>query len=695
VDGTPLLEYAAPLPVRRRLQLFRSVCSAVQYAHQHQIVHRDIKPANILVTAEGIPKLLDFGIAKLLDPAAGGPTAALTIAGLRLMTPDYASPEQVRGEPVTPATDVYSLGAVLYELLSGERAHRIQSYSVVEIEQEICVREPRKPSAVVKDLDPDLDNIVLKALRKEPERRYASVQDLSDDLDRFLKDLPVRARKESMTYRARKFLKRSRALVTAAAFSAAAVLAVIAALGRFAGAGAQSIAVLPLENLSHDLQQEPFTDGVTDTLIDDLGKIKSLRVIARDSVMRYKNVRKAAASIARELHVSALVEGSVLRSGNRVQVRLQLKTGAMDRVLWTQTYDRDLQDVPALQGDAARSIAREIQIRLTSQEEALVSPTRPVNQQAYEAYLTGRYQLYKQTHEGYLKSIEHFKKAIDIDSAYAVAWAGLADGYYELSSVVLPASEAMPKARAAALQALAIDPTLAEAQAMLAQIQSEYEWDWAASEANLKRALRLNPSYAQGHFYYGYYLAQQGRVDEAIGEMAEAYRLDPLTPRRGVNLAWMYYFARRFDEAIAQYRKILGPDPGLATAHYSLGMVYEQTGMFEEAAGEFLKASTLGADPPAWLYNLAHVYAVSGKRDQARSTLEKLLGLAPQRYVDGYHVGLIHLGLGETDRAFEWFERAYRDRSEELLFLKVDPRMDRVRPDARYKSLIRRIGLPP
>jgi serine/threonine protein kinase/tetratricopeptide (TPR) repeat protein len=677
VEGTPLLEYAAPLPVRQRLELFRVVCSAVQYAHEKLIVHRDIKPGNILVSPEGIPKLLDFGIAKLLDPAADGATAT---AGMRLMTPDYASPEQVQGEPVTTATDVYSLGAVLYELLTDQRAHHV---------------ERKKPSMVAKHLDPDLDNIVLMALRKEPERRYGSVQEFSDDIDRFLQDLPVRARKENLLYRGRKFLKRSRALILAGTIGAVIILAILTGLSRISkpnasrstDAAPRSIAVLPLENLSHDPQQEPFVDGMTDALIGDLGKIRSLRVIARDSVMRYKGAHKPATSTARELNANALVEGSVLRSGDRVRVSVQVRAGAMDRVLWSQTYDRDLQDMPALQSDAARAIAREIQIPLTPQEEARLSPSRAVNRQAYEAYFKGRYQWYKFNDEGWNKSIQYFKQAVDIDPAYALAWAGLADGYYGVSDQTLPPREAMPLARAAALRALALDENLAEAHASLAIIQAQYDWDWASAEKSFRRALELNPSYAYGHRYYSWYLAEMGRLDQAISEAQEAYRLDPLPPLIGTHLGWIYSLARRPDQAIAQLHKVLEIDSSAAVTHWSLGAAYEQKGMVDQAIAEYLKVQAMP--------HLAHIHAVTGKREQARRELAKLLEGSRQHYIDPYVIAGIYVGLGETDKAFEWFEKAYEERSEEILFLKVDPVLDSIHADPRYQSLLRRIGLPP
>jgi TolB-like protein len=318
----------------------------------------------------------------------------------------------------------------------------------------------------------------------------------------------------------------------AAAASALVVLSLFTGMQHFGRSNSgvvRSIAVLPLENVAHDPQQEPLVEGMTNALIGNLGKIATLRVISRDSVMRYKDLHTPAARAARELNAGVLVEGSVQRIGERVRASYRLTAGAMNKPLWTQTYDRDFQDVPAMQNDVARAIAREIQVRLTPQEEARLS-SNPANQQAFEAYLRGRYQLYKHTREGLEKSLQYFKEAIDIDPAYAEAWAGLADSYYELSTAVLPAVEAMPKARAAALKALAIDPNMVEASATIAQVQAQYDWDWVTAEQSYKRALGLNGSYAQGHQYYGWYLAEQGRLDDSIREMAEAQRLDPLRP---------------------------------------------------------------------------------------------------------------------------------------------------------------------
>ena len=714
VDGLPyiVMEYVEgirvdtwcdgrQLSLRDLLAIFQKVCSAVQYAHERQVVHRDIKPGNILVTADGTPKLLDFGIAKIIRPELSWELFEPT-TGRGPLTPEYASPEQIRGDVVGPASDVYALGLVLYRLLTGRPAHSAGRDSGSQSQDAAPDRQHEllKPSIAGRNakLTADLDSIVLKAIRKQPERRYASVQQFSGDIECFLRDLPVRARKESLPYRARKFLKRNRVATTTAALTAALVLAIVAGLGRFirpsAGtdAGIRSIAVLPLENLSHDPQQEPFVDGMTDGLIGDLGQIKSLRVIARDSVMRYKGANKPPALTARELNANVLVEGSVLLSGDRVRVSVQVRTGTMERLLWTQTYDRELQHAQALQSDAAKGIARQIQIQLTPQEEVRLSPTHVVNRQAYEAYFKGRYQSYKYTDEGFEKGIQYFKQAVEIDPGDALAWAGLADGYYNVSDQALPPRDAIPLARAAVLRALALDENLAEAHASFAMIESQYDWDWAAAEKSFRRALELNPSYAIGHRYYSFYLAQLARFEQAIAEAAEAYRLDPLPPIMGTNLGWTYYLARRPDQAIAQFRKTLAVDASAAVTHYSLGLTYEQKGMFEQAIAEFRTAQAIDKD--CCLNYLGHVYAVSGKREQASRTLEKLLELSRQRHIDPCAIAAIYVGLGELDKAFEWLERAYKARSEWLLLLKVEPVYDPLRSDPRYQGLLRRIGLP-
>ena len=728
VEGVPLDAWcdSRRLGVRDRLRLFRKVCAAVQYAHDKDVIHRDIKPTNILVTTEGTPQLMDFGIAKVLSREISAETLETTIGSMP-MTPEYASPEQVRGERVGPGSDLYALGVVLYQLLTGQLPYASQAHDLNEMAQLICEQEPVKPSAAAslntvselrgesahglrRLLAGDLDKVVLKALRKEPERRYTSVAQFSDDIERFLNDLPVRARRETLSYRGLKFLTRNRVPAFAAVLAAGLAIATVIGFSKFPGSaerrssaqnlakdsiGARSVAVLPLENISHDPEQEPFADGMTDALIGNLAKIRSLRVISRDSVMRYKGNTIPPAQMAQELNTDAVVRGSVLHMASSLRISLQLNMGAMDRIRWSKTYVRELRDVSAVQDEITKDLAREMQTRLTSQEEARLSSAAPVNRAAYDAYLKGRYFVYKHSVEGFQKGLRLFEEAVDLDPGYGLPWVGIGDAYTSLSGLYLPPHEAMPKAKAAAQRALSIDDNLAEAHATLAYVQSQYEWQWEAAEKSYRRAIYLNPSYAWAHMNYSIFLMEQGRTEESIAEASEAKRVDPLTAWMGANLAWMYYFARRPDEAIRQCRTILDLEPNSVVAHNSLGLAYTQKRMFEQAIAEYRASQVLTPGQRDGTEQLAYVYAVSGKIEQARRVLESFPALSRQRYIDPYSIGLIYVGLNEVDKAFEQFEKAYQNRSEALLTLKVDPWLDSIRSDTRLQNLVRRVGLQP
>jgi TolB-like protein/DNA-binding winged helix-turn-helix (wHTH) protein/Tfp pilus assembly protein PilF len=455
-----------------------------------------------------------------------------------------------------------------------------------------------------------------------------------------------------------------------------------------------SIAVLPFVNLTADPEQDYFADGMTEALIADLAKIRTLHVISRTSVMRYKDTKKPLPEIARELHVDAVVEGSVLRSGQRVWITAQLIYAATDRHLWGATYERDLRDILALQGEVSRGIAQQIRVTLTPQEQARLASAGPINPAAYEAYLKGRFYWNRRVGQEFSKAIKYFQQAIELDPNYALAYVGLADGYNMLTNYdLLPPKEAVPQAKAAARKALEIDGTLAEAHDSLAFAHMYYDWDWPGAEREFQRAIELDPNYADVHHWYGLYLAMMGRSDEAMAEMRRAQALDPLSLIINTNVGWLFYFARRYDQAIEQCRKALELDPNFFSARVKLGWAYEQLGMHEQAIAEFQTVLNVSPDDPVLRAMLSRAYALSGRRDEAVKITDQLSEQSQRRYVSPYLVALVYAGLGESDPALDWLEKAYENRCGWLAWLKVDPKLDNLRSDPRFADLLQRVGL--
>jgi TolB-like protein/DNA-binding winged helix-turn-helix (wHTH) protein/Tfp pilus assembly protein PilF len=494
------------------------------------------------------------------------------------------------------------------------------------------------------------------------------------------------------------------------AFGALAVIAAAVALVGFnrggvrdrlfekpAAARIHSIAVLPLQNLSGDPQQEYFADGMTDELIAELAKIGVLRVISRTSVMQYKGVKKPLPQAAHELGVDAIVEGTVLRSGDRVRVTANLVQASPEKHLWAESYERDLRDILALQSDVATAIAREIQIKVSPQEQARLANSRPVNPEAYQLYLKGRYFWEKRTTANLEKAREYFEQAIEKDPTYALAYAGLADSYVLLSDYgVLPSKEGFPKAKAAALKAQQLDNTRAEAYPSLGWVRYSYDWDFPGAETDFTRAIELNSNYATAHHWYGSYLAVMGRFDEGLAELKKAQELDPLSLVISTNLGKMLYFARRYDEAIQQYRRTLDMDPNFSKAHDDLGWAYEQKGMHAEAIAGWMKARTLSGESEASVAKLKNAYRESGIRGYWQEDLE----LAKEELTHGHvwpaaWVARIYVHLGNKNAALESLERGFKEKDGSLVYLKAEPDFDPLRSDPRFQNLMRRIGFPP
>lgn len=511
--------------------------------------------------------------------------------------------------------------------------------------------------------------------------------------------------------------------------------------GKISGRSYRSLAVLPLANLSSDPAQDYFADQMTDELITQFSNLGDLKVISRTSVMRYKGTKMSLPQIAQELGVDAIVEGAVQRSGPRVRITAQLVDAETDKHLWAKDYDRDLSDVLLLQSEVARDIARTIQVQLTPQQQKrLEKEIRPVIPDAYESYLLGRYYWNKRTADGLKKAGDFFQRAIARDPKYALAYSGLADYYAFLTLVggpeIMPPREAMAKAKEAAVKALALDDSLAEAHASMGHVLHNYDWDWAGAEREFKRAIELNPNYSIVHHWYAHELMQLGRVQEGLEEARRAKELDPLSLFVNNGLARQYYLSRQYEPAIAQCRKALEIDPGYVPAHIQLGLAFEQKGMFSEAIAEFEQAreqagnyaltgednvsardvlpippqsavssgpralsarsqppTSPAVDLPVVHAMLGHAYAKSGRRAEAQNELQVLGTLAQTRYVAPSYQAIVYIALGDKEQAFTWLDRSYRDRSEHMLYLRMEPLVDPLRDDPRFASLLKRVGL--
>ncbi len=642
---------SGPLAEDEIASLGDQIAAALQAAHEQRVVHCDLKPGNVMVTPRGQVKLLDFGVARLLRAHdEGARTKAITTAPVGTLP--YMAPEQLLERDVDARTDVYALGMVLYRMASGRLP--FENQPAVILANQILNSQPPPPGRFRPDLSPGLERIVLRCIEKDPASRFATATEVGAEL-KALRGAP-RERAEPRRI--------------------------------------ESLAVLPLDNLSGDPAQEFFADGMTEALIATLAQIGALRVISRTSVMQYKGVRKPLPEIARALNVDAIVEGSVLRSGDRVRITAQLIAAADDRHLWAQSYERDAGDVLALQGEVARAIAEEVRVKLTPHEQQRLAGTRSVNPQAYEAHLRGRHRWNRRTPSELHKGIEHFNEAIAHDPTYAPAYAGLADSYNILADLnVVPPLEAASRARAAVSRALELDPQLAEAHTSLGFIRLFFDWDRAGSERAYHQAISLNPSYATAHQWHAMLLTSRGRFDEALAEGLRAQELDPLAFIIGTTVADVFFFSRRYDEAIERLQSILTMEPGFVPAHSDLGRALAQSGRHAEAIEEFTIGARLGGADPRAHGGLGHTFALAGRHEEARAVLAQLEQRAARLEAGSFAIAVIHIALGQIDQAFAWLDRACREHDRALVWLEVHPRLDPLREDPRFAELLARVGL--
>ena len=668
------------------LSIAKQVSEGLAEAHRLGVVHRDLKPQNIMIDEEGDAKIMDFGIARWVE------APGVTQTGVMIGTPDYLSPEQAEGEEADHRADIYSLGVILYEMVTGSVPFKGDTALSVALKHKSKL--PPNPRELNPEISEELNKLILICMEKDREIRYQTATELLADIQNIEEGIPLGERK--LPARRKRLLKEKLKIKWKRAFLYGGVplLLVLIIAGAIylyttRAATIDSIAVLPLENLTGDTEQEYFVDWITDELTGKLARVGTLRVISFRSMRRYKGSEKSLQEIARELNVDAVVTGTVQQAGENVSIRVQLiDVFPEERNLWEETYDRVLTDVLMMHSEIARTIAQEVRAKLTPQAETILASARQVNPEAQEAYLKGKYHMNQGTPEGYQKAVDYLHEAVEKDPSDPLAYAGLAAAYIQIAHSALATEDSLPRAKAAAQRALRLDDTQAETLNAFGFIAGYYDWEWETAEKAFQRAIEINPNLAHAHYWYAWQLVLFDRMDEAIAEHKRAQELDPLTPLHTAWLGGLYWMDERYEEALEEVNKALEMSPNSWHGLLVLGQIYVSMGRHEDAIAVFQKA---GERYPNLKYLLGWAYAVAGRREEALEILAELekWETTPIR---AYFLAHLYTGLGKKDEAFRWLN--YEHPHCWVPWLRVHPPFKPLRDDLRFKELLQKMNLP-
>jgi len=660
------------------------IARGLQKSHSKDIVHRDIKPANILFSEDGEPKIIDFGLAKMMSGSV------LTRTGTTVGTIAYMSPEQTQGTKIDQRTDIWALGVILYEMLAGERPFKGEYEQAVMYS--IINEEPEFISKIRSNIPATLEKIVNKALNKNPDKRFQSMDEMCGALENTSNDISSGKSVTVSTFRLGRKQRRIFLRVTPV------LLLLLVILSYFffykdAQATPVSIVLLPLENITRDAEQDWFTDGMTDALITDLARISGLRIISRSSAMKYKGANKSSSEIAADLGVSYIIEGSVVKANDLVKITTRLIDAATDEYLWAQKYERNFTDILSLQGDVAREIAAQIKVKLTPGEETYLTKKRTVNPEAHKAYLKGNFYLSKLTRRAMETALQYFELAAELDPDYALAYTGIALANCAPAQMgYLPMDESYANAQPAVAKALELDDSLPEVHYMKGVLAAWYEWNWDIATSSLENAIRLNPNMAEARAYYSHVLFTLNRPEEALPQIKRALELDPFNPL----YRWLYAmdlnYLHRYDEAVKELRKTLESSPENPGALTTLRTTYHMKEMYKEAIDIWRRSYTADNDQQS-LAALDSGYEEGGYHMALRRVAESKIRQSKSKFITPWQIATLYTRAGMPDEALQWFEKALIAHDPNMPYLNVDPIFDYFRDDPRFKILIEKIGL--